>query len=187
MRLDGRKTLLLIVAVCILPVAASYLTFYVIKPAGRVNYGELLPTKPLSELSFGSTRGDIASLLQFKGKWVMLQIDRSGCDPRCRTKLYYMRQVRTAQGKDRGRIERVWLLTDNGMPNEDLLKEYDGTHVLRSTSADALAVFPAGGDVTAHIYVIDPLGNLMMRYPEDPDPRRMIKDFGRLLKVSRTG
>jgi cytochrome oxidase Cu insertion factor (SCO1/SenC/PrrC family) len=186
-KLDGRKTLLLIVAVCVLPIAASYLTFYVIRPGGTAQHGELLPTAPLPALSLATAQGQPTSLEQFRGKWVMLHLDRGACDARCRSKLYFMRQVRTAQGKDMGRVERVWLLTDGTWPAEESMKDYPGMHVLRLASTDAAAVFPAQGDAAAHIYVIDPLGNLMMRYPDNPDPRRMIKDLSRLLKTSRIG
>jgi hypothetical protein len=35
--------------------------------------------------------------------------------------------------------------------------------------------------------VIDPIGNLMMRFPADPDLNRVKKDLVHLLKVSRIG
>lgn len=187
MKLDGRKTLILLGIVCILPVAASYFTFYVIKPQKRANYGELLPPKTLPAAALPTVAGDAFSLARLRGKWVMVQFDRSTCDERCREKLYFMRQVRTAQGKEMGRIERVWLLLDDGKPGAELLRDYAGTHVARLKDPTLLREFPATPDPAANIYLIDPLGNLMMRFPENPDPKRMIKDLERLLKYSQIG
>jgi hypothetical protein len=92
-----------------------------------------------------------------------------------------MRQLRTAQGKDQSRIERVWVLTDAGTPRPELVAAYEGTRIAPA-NADR---FP--GNPVDHLYLIDPRGNLMMRFPRDPDPSRMLKDLQRLLKYSRIG
>ena len=116
-----------------------------------------------------------------------LQVDAGNCEARCREKLYAMRQIRLAQGKDMVRLERLWLLSDDSRPAPDLLAEYEGTLVVRAAGSEALAALPAPADSTAHLYVVDPRGNLMMRFPEKPDPTRMIKDLQRLLRPSRIG
>jgi hypothetical protein len=100
-----------------------------------------------------------------------------------------MRQLRLMQGKDMERIERVWLITDKEPLDTIVIREYDGTHMLR---ADAQAVanwLPAdpGTSVADHIYMIDPLGHLMMRFPKDPEPRKVHKDIYKLLKASSVG
>jgi hypothetical protein len=100
-----------------------------------------------------------------------------------------MRQLRLMQGKDMDRIERVWLVLDKEPLETMLMREYDGTHMLR---ADALAVrnwlpVEQGTRIEDHIYLIDPLGNLMMRFPKDADPSKMKKDIAKLLKASRIG
>ena len=91
------------------------------------------------------------------------------------------------QGKDRDRIERAWLITDDVPLATLLIREYDGTRMLRAKGAPLLAEFPAAGDRSDHIYLIDPLGNLVLRYPKDADPMKMNKDLQRLLKYSRIG
>lgn len=169
------------------PIVAALFFYYAAPPAGRMNHGDLLqptplPTKPLPLLSGVEFRFE-----HLKGKWLLLQIDSGNCDARCRGKLYAMRQIRLAQGKDMVRLERVWLLSDDGRPAPDLMAEYEGTLVVRAADSEALAAFPAPADRTAHLYVVDPQGNLMMRFPERPDPTRMIKDLQRLLRPSRIG
>jgi len=173
--------------VSIFPIAAALFFYYVSPPAARMNHGDLLqptplPAKPLTLVGGGEFRFD-----QLKGKWLLLQIDSGRCEARCREKLYAMRQIRLAQGKDMVRLERVWLLSDEIRPTPDLFADYEGTVVLRAAGSEAASMLPAPGDRTAHIYVIDPQGNLMMRFPEKPDPTRMIKDLQRLLRPSRIG
>ena len=126
-------------------------------------------------------------LAELKGRWVLAQIDKASCPDSCEKKLHYMRQVRLAQGREMGRVERLWLVTDDAPVAQGLIAGYEGTQVARVLEASWLAQFPAGRDVRDHIYLIDPLGNLMLRYPRDADPSRMKKDLERLLKVSRVG
>jgi hypothetical protein len=111
----------------------------------------------------------------------LVTFDAGACDAYCERKLYVMRQVRRAQGKDMDRIERLWVLTDAGKPRADVLAASEGTRV----SSNGNYGFP--GNPADHIYLVDPLGNLMMRFPRDPDPSRMIKDLQRLMKYSRFG
>ncbi len=186
MKLSPRKTLLLLAAVCSLPVVASYFTFYVIQPGKRMNYGELVQPKSLPGESLAGLDGRAFDIGELRGRWVMLTVDASVCDQACRHKLYTMRQVRTAQGKEMARVERLWLLTDGGTPTADLLNEYDGTVVARSNTTLVKAL-PAKASATDYVWLLDPLGNVMMRYPKDPDAKRMVKDFERLLKYSRIG
>ena len=169
------------------PIVAALFFYYLSPPEARMNHGDLLrptplPAKPLPLLSGGEFRFE-----QMKGKWLLLQVDSGNCEARCREKLYAMRQIRLAQGKDMLRLERVWLVSDESQPPPDLLKEFEGTLVVRATGSEVLAAFPAPADRAAHLYVADPRGNLMLRFPENPEPTRMIKDLQRLLRPSRIG
>jgi len=164
-----RNKVLLVGIVCVAPVLAGwalYLSGW--RPVETGNYGELIPPRPLSGAPFDALRG----------KWVLVTFDAAACDAYCEKKLYFMRQVRRAQGKDMDRVERLWAVTDGGKPRPELLAAIEGTHVVRfndpSFSAD-------------HVYVVDPLGNLMLRFPRDPDPSKMLKDLQRLLRYSRIG
>jgi hypothetical protein len=135
------------------------------------NYGELIAPRPLAG----------PPLQALRGKWVLVTFDAAACDAYCERKLYFMRQVRTAQGKEQGRIERLWVLTDAETPRPELLAAIEGTRISKARPEG----FP--GHPVDHIYVVDPLGNLMMRFPRDPDPSKMLKDLQRLLKYSRIG
>ena len=188
---QGRWKLFLIILVCASPLLGSYLTYYVIKPQSRTNYGELIDPRnhPLPKLNATTLDGKPAGLEDYKGKWLMLQADSGDCTEACRTKLFEQRQLRLIQGKEMDRIERVWLVTDDKPIDTVLLKEYDGTRVLRADPARLKQWLPVetGATLTDHVYILDPLGNLMMRFPKNPDPNKMKKDLGKLLRASSIG
>jgi hypothetical protein len=188
---EGRWKLFLVIAVCAAPMIASYLAYYVIKPQGRTNYGALLDPRAYPIPALGSTTldGQPVALDSYRGKWIMLQVNGADCDDACTKKLYHMRQLRLTQGKDRDRVERVWLITDNKPLETQLMREYDGTRMIRAKPELVQAWLPAEPNttVTDHIYMIDPLGNLMMRFPKDADPNKIKKDLSKLLKASRIG
>ncbi len=191
MQKRGRWKFFAILAVCVAPLAASYLTYYVIKPQGRTNYGTLLDPRqhPMPALNASTLDGKPATLEAYQGKWIMLQVNDADCQQACREKLFEMRQLRLTQGRDQGRIERVWLVTDEQPVETILLREYDGTHLLRVKPETLKAWLPTepGTSPADHLYMIDPLGNLMMRFPKDADPNKIKKDLTRLLKASSIG
>ena len=188
---SGRWKLFLVIAICASPMLASYFTYYVIKPQSRTNYGALLDPKlyPMPVLELRTLDGKPGGLDAYKGKWIMLQVNDADCQASCQKKLYDMRQLRLTQGKEMDRIERVWLITDEQPLDTLTMREYDGTRLLRAQPEALKAWLPADqGTVLAdHIYMIDPLGNLMMRFPKDADPNKIKKDLGRLLKASSIG
>jgi hypothetical protein len=187
----GRWKLFAVLAVCAAPMIASYLAYYVIKPQGRTNYGTLLEPRAYPIPALGSTTldGKPISLDSYKGKWIMLQVNDADCGDACKKKLYDMRQLRLAQGKDRDRVERVWLITDDKPLETLVIREYDGTRLIRAKPDLVRAWLPVepGTTVADHIYMIDPLGNLMMRFPKDADANKIKKDLSKLLKASRIG
>ena len=163
------KKLALVALVCAAPIVlgtAAYLLGW--SPGKPGNYGELIPPRAVPA----------APLAALRGKWVLVSADAAACDAHCEKKLYFMRQVRRAQGKDMERIERLWLVSGAGAPRAELLAAIEGTRVV------ALEDPACTRD---HIYLVDPLGNLMLRFPRDPDPSRMIKDLQRLMRYSKIG
>lgn len=185
-KLNPRLTLVLLALVCVLPVVASYLTFYLWPPARQMNYGELVGPAPVPEGAIAPVAGAAFDPASLKGRWTLAYVGPAACDAACRQSLYFMRQVRTAQGKEMERVERLWLVAGPGQPGPEALEGQQGLGVARTDPAwlDRL-----GGDGAAagRIHLIDPLGLVMMRYPATPEPKRMIKDLERLLKYSRVG
>lgn len=188
---SGRWKLLLVIAVCAAPMLASYFTYFVIQPGAATNYGTLLDPRlyPMPSLDAHDVQGKSVNLDAYKGKWLMLQIDSAACDAQCQKKLLDMRQLRTAQGKEMDRIERVWLITDTQSIDQRLMAGIEGTRLLQVDVARLQSWLPveSNGALRDHIYLIDPLGNLMMRYPKNADANKMKKDLSKLLKASAIG
>jgi hypothetical protein len=187
----GRWKLLAVVAVCASPLIASYFTYYVIKPTARSNYGALIDPRnyPIPALASTTLDGRPEGLEKYRGKWIMLKVGGGACADECKKQLFLMRQERLMQGKEMDRVERVWLVTDREPIDTILIREYDGMHMLRADPAAVAKWLPTeqGTPAAEHIYLIDPLGNLMMRFPADADQRKMFKDIGKLLKASAIG
>jgi cytochrome oxidase Cu insertion factor (SCO1/SenC/PrrC family) len=183
----NRSKLWLLGAVCVAPIVASYIAFYMSPPGTRTNYGELLETRRLPEAVVALVDGTPFSLSRLRGKWLLLSVDAGTCGDYCRRKLFNMRQLRLAQGKDMERIERVWLISDNAPVPKDVAGEFHGTWLLRAAGSELLGQLPAEHSASDYLYLVDPLGNLVLRYGRDSDPVKIIKDLTRLLKVSGIG
>lgn len=186
-RRAARIKLLAIAGLCLAPFVAASIAYFYWQPQGGANYGELIPARPLIDPPLRHLDRRAFKLSELRGKWVLLQLDEAACAAACQAKLYHMRQVRLAQGREMGRIERVWLILDEAPLETLLMREYDGTRMLRAAGSPIVGEFPPPDAARDHIYLIDPLGNLMLRFPKDADPRRMHKDLARLLRASRIG
>jgi len=114
---------------------------------------------------------------------VLVMHGRGGCDAACGRKLYAMRQARTMQGKEQDRIVRAWFVLGDAEPPAALLAQHPDLLVVRVPEA-VPARFPDGANP---VYLLDPLGNLVLRYPDDPDIKGIARDLARLLKASRIG
>ena len=190
----GRLKMLAVLAVCAGPIIASYVTYYFIKPEGRTNFGTLIDPRqyPIPPMASTTLDGKPEGLDAYKGKWVMLKVGPSDCQHECQDQLFAMRQLRTMQGKDAERIERVWLITDNEPLETMLLRVNDGTHMLRAPAAVVEKWLPldAGKSddrASDHVYLIDPLGNLMMRFDTHEDSKGLLQDLQKLLRLSSIG
>ena len=188
----GRWTLLLIVLICGAPIALSYFTYYVIKPkGGTTSYGALIePQRPIPDaLMVTGDDGREVPLASLRGRWLMVSVGGGNCDEACATKLYFMRQVRETQGPERERIVTVWLRTDDASVPAKIKGAYADTRMLRADPGAVAAWLPATNATkdTDHIYLVDPNGNLMMRFPANADPSKIKQDVSKLLKWSRIG
>jgi cytochrome oxidase Cu insertion factor (SCO1/SenC/PrrC family) len=186
----GRWKMLMVLAVCAAPVLASYLAYYVFKPQGRSNYGDLIePPRPMPSdalLMLRSADGQPVLASSLKGQWLLVTVGGGACDPACEQRLYLQRQIRESLGKDKDRVDRVWLITD-GQPMRDALRPAMSGATVLSADGAALAAWllPAPGQALAdHWYLVDPRGQWMMRFEPKAEPRKVLKDLTRLLKAA---
>jgi hypothetical protein len=185
-RRHARRTLTLLALVCIAPIVASYVAYYWLRPAAQVNYGELLGARPAPEMAGVSLAGAPLRLADLRGTWVLLSADGAACEAPCEAKLYATRQARTMQGAERERVVRLWLQSADAPAPAAVLAQHPGLIVLRGDPHQWEGL-PGPGGATQNIYLLDPLGNLVLRYPANPDIKRLAKDLERLLRASRIG
>lgn len=177
----GRRTLFLIAALALAPIVAAYVVYYLFPRQPGANYGTLLATVLAPQIAGTNADGSRFRLDDLHGRWVLLWGMRGSCDSACEKMLYATRQARTMQGKDQDRIVRVWFVGD--ATPAPALTQHPGLIVVHAAES-ALDTLPGERGT---LYLIDPLGNLVLRYPDDPDIRGIANDLARLLKASRIG
>ena len=186
----GRWKMLGVLLICAAPVVASYFTYYVIRPEGRRVYGELInPQRTVPALTASTLDGGAKRLESLKGQWLLVSVAGGDCDPACQKHLYLQRQLRESLGKEKDRVDWVWLINDNALPPAALTPALQQATVLRvEPSALTAWLEPAQGQQLAdHLYVVDPMGNWMMRFPAAMDTSGAAKakrDLERLLRAS---
>lgn len=186
----GRWKMIAVLLVCASPVVASYFTYYVVRPDGRRNYGELItPQRPLPAVATVDLNGKAAELTALKNQWLLVNVASAGCDAACQQRLYFQRQLRESLGKQKGRLDRVWLVTDAAQVDVQLQPALQEATVLRVALPALLQWLPPAGSQRPedHLYVVDPIGNLMMRFPANMDAAGAAKakrDLDRLLRAS---
>jgi hypothetical protein len=183
--------MMVVLAVCAAPVIASYVTYYFIRPQGRSNYAELItPPRPLP-LTVAATLpdGNSFDLPKLKGQWLLVVASEAACGASCEKQLWLQRQLRQTLGREKDRVEELFIVTDDGPLRPELeaaLAADPAMTVLRVPEA-ALRQWmePATGQGwTDHVYVVDPMGQWMMRTPAAPEPAKFKKDLEKLLRAS---
>ncbi len=187
---SGRWKMILVLLVCASPVVASYFAYYVVRPEGRRNFGELIdPQRPLPAMATQTLDGKAGRLTALKDQWLLLSVAGGACDVRCEQNLYFQRQLRESLGREKERLDRVWLVNDAAPVREALLPALASATVLRADPGElAQWLEPTPGKrLQDHLFLVDPLGNLMMRFPADMDAAAAAKakrDLERLLRAS---
>lgn len=178
----NRRILLILLVICVAPFVASYLAYYVWKPSQAKTHGDLLQIRPLPSQPLVDAEGGQGGLAAVKGKWLLLMVDGGACSRGCQDKLYMMRQLRLAQGKEMDRVERAWLMTDGA--SAAATETMQGVRRWQGAGSALLRALPvaAGAHVEDYIYVVDPLGNQVLRYGQTHNPTLVIRELTKLLK-----
>lgn len=186
--MSSKTKFVLLLAVFLVPTMASFIVFYFFPPNKTSNYGQLLQpivTLPIAEAKL--TDGRAVEPRAIRGKWLLLTRDSGRCESPCQTKLYAMRQARLVLGREMDRVVRVVLVDDDAMPSASHQQEFEGTLWVKASSW--LTLLPAAplGNHRTEIFGVDPLGNVFIRYGENPDIRALSNDFKKVLKASQIG
>lgn len=186
----GRIWLLLVWLVCAAPVVASYLTFYVFRPDRIKSFGELIePQRDVPVLLTHGLDGKQDQLASLKGQWLLVSVAGGACNAQCQQHLYLQRQLRETLGRDKERIDWVWLVNDQVEVPQTLLPALSSALVLRVDAAGLTQwLTPGKGhQLSDHLYVVDPFGKWMMRFPADLEVKnaaQVKRDLSRLLTAS---
>jgi len=194
----GRRRLLLLAALLLLPVLVAYGLYYSgWRPSSTANHGELLqPARPVQDVTLTLLSGESIRFSHWHGKWTLLLFSTAECLKPCERNLNNIRQIIAAQGKEAHRVRGVLVVTDGKALDwlRYAIKDYPDMQVVIGSQAavNSLAqqfVLPAGSPLENlnRVYLVDPSGNFMMSYPADADPTGMNKDIKRLLRVSQIG
>lgn len=189
-RRRGRRLLLLLAAIFLVPVLLAFALYYgnMWRPSGSSSKGELItPARPLNATGLRLPDGTAAGGELLQGKWSIVYLGDGACDAECRNTLVYARQSRLALNNEMTRVQIVMLATANCCA--DLAQHVPGIRVMDASSPEAaplLAQFPAERRAQT-LYIVDPLGNLMMRHPAAQTSKDLLTDLKKLLKLSHIG
>jgi hypothetical protein len=191
-----RRQRRLLIALALLFFAPLGLAFYLYyghgawHPGGRVNAGELVvPARPLPALALPLLAAGNTQPNFLKGKWTFLYVVTGPCAEVCRARLYDTRQVRLALDRDVDRVQRAFIADADCCDAQFLHDQHPDLIAIRADAADAslLALLPGATGTAPRVYLIDPLGNLMMSYAADVKSKGMLEDMKRLLRLSSIG
>ncbi len=185
--------MLAVLLVCAAPVLASYFTFYVVRPSAQRNYGTLIaPVRGLPDVQATTLDGKATNLRTLKDQWLLVSVASAACDTACEKHIYLQRQLRESLGRDKDRLDRIWLVTDDAPVLPALVPQVNAPQVdayaLRVNEAQVaqwLAPEP-GHKLSEHLYLVDPQGNWMMRFPADIDAVKAKRDIERLLRAANS-
>lgn len=194
----SRASLLIVLALFAAPVLIAWSLFYIFPewmPSSTSNHGDLVePARPLPVFKLDTVSGEAVDQTFLRGKWNYVYLHEGECDSVCVEQLYKVRQLRLAHGKDIDRMQRLMLWRADAVsadaraelqshfPGQVIALVPENSELVSAFSTDATDPLLAG-----RIYLVDPLGNLMMSYQPDAEPRGIIKDMHRLLKYSGLG
>lgn len=172
------------------PLAVALFLYYDTdwRPGGTNNHGELVvPAIPSPAVDLPTADGSRTGPEFLRHHWSLVYLGRDACEEACREALYNGRQMRLALGRLMDRVERVYLFV--GPPPEPgfVAAEHPDLLVADASGAEARALLEAFTGQAEGYWLVDPLGNVMMRYPADQAPRGMLEDLKRLLRLSRIG
>ena len=189
----GRMRMLLVMAVCAAPIVFSYLTYYVIRPQSTSSFGELIePQRDIPAITATDLKGQAVELQSLRGQWLFVMVGSGACDSECERMLYVQRQLHKSLGREKERIDRVWLVSDKAPVSDALVQALQGATVLR-VDGEAVAkwLYPAAGlELKNHFFLVDPMGRWMMRFPSRQEgaeaPVKIKRDLERLLRAANS-
>ncbi len=189
-RRSGRLRMLMVLAACAAPVIASYVTYFFVRPEGRTNYAEFMaPTRAWpAAIPLTDAQGAAVDPSIWRRQWTLVVFARGACDAACEKQIYTQRQLREMLGRERERLDKVVVLIDDTVLEPRLAAALAATPAVRVVKASGAPLATWLGttpeDLQARLYLVDPMGEWMMRTPATPEPGKFKRDLERLLRAS---
>ncbi len=186
----GRWSMVVVLLVCAAPVVASYFTYYFVRPTARSSYGELIDAQPgIPPITLRTRDGSDQDARSLKGQWLLVSVAGGACDARCEHHLYLQRQLRESLGKEKERLDWVWLIDDDAPVRAALEPALSNATVLRAPAAFLSEWLKPSKShaLEDHLYLVDPMGHWMLRFPASLDAAsagRAKRDLDRLMRAS---
>ncbi|WP_353395505.1 hypothetical protein [Hydrogenophaga sp. 5NK40-0174] len=184
---SGRWKMIVLFLICAAPVIASYFTYYVVRPGATSSYGQLIdPQRPLPAWAGADLEGRTVPLASLKDQWLLISVADRECGQPCEQHLYLQRQLREMLGKNKDRLDWVLLYSGDEAIRDELRPALEqGVALKVDSQALAQWLAPAPGQqLSDHLYLVDPMGNWMLRFPADMDHKQVRKDLERLMRAS---
>lgn len=186
MKIGPRAKLMLLAALFLAPIAGSLFVYHFVRPEPTANYGELLlPPETIAVHPLARVDASTFRFAELKDRWILVASGSGACADECAAKVHAMRQVRLALGRNASRVARVFVVDDTAPPDAAAFTPVEDLVI--ALTPRGLMLPPGAANDRAHIYLVDPRGNVMMRWPANPQMRGMLKDLERLLKASQIG
>ncbi len=188
----NRKTIILLFAMTGIPfLIAWYLSANTAWMSAGTNRGELM-VPPITTVKSDLQAFDEftrQNIDEFKGRWVIFNvIDSPDCEQECRLSIHKTKQIRLMMNKDLTRIRRGALLLVDADGEKAKTWWEDDSRLLRVKATPVLVKKIKNTAITHGMLIImDPLGNMMMRYQTDFDPYDVKADLMKLLRISQIG
>lgn len=188
-------TVWFVVIAFIAPVVLAYIMFFFVEVKSFVNHGELLnPILHIKDFGLKDDKNELIPQDDLTYKWRLISFLKADCDQKCESRLYDSRQIHTSLGKDRHRIIRMFVhLEPAGEALTNLIAETHENVIHVNGDPDAI-VKSLGDNVhddlginNNEIYIMDPMGNVMMRFTQDQPNKDFLYDLKKLLKASQIG
>lgn len=186
----ARQKLLVLFLIASLPVVTAALVYFLLRPQGHAGLGQIItPPQAVGSAQGVDMAGQSMRLEVLRGQWLLVSVAGGSCSADCDKRLFMQRQLHAMLGGDTKRVDKVWLLNDQTPVAEPLRAALHDVTVLRVAppTLQSWLPAPAGTAQTDYLYVVDPLGNTVMRFPAVMDAaqvRLALRDLARVLRAT---
>jgi len=184
-----------VVAAFVAPVVLAYIVFFFVDVKSYINHGEILnPIVHITSFELTDENNAIIPKEKLTYKWSLISFVGKTCDEKCEARLYDTRQIHTSLGKNQHRLSRMFVhFKPAGEALTKLIDEKHGT-VIHVNGDESIIIKALGDNVHDGIgitnnetYIMDPMGNIMMRFTIDQPNKEFLYDLRKLLKASQIG